>query len=63
MEWVTEFLGNYAFPIVMCMMLFWKMNQQDKDHKEESGEFTKAIENNTIALTTLTEVVREIEGK
>lgn len=57
MDWGT-IVGQYAFPIVMCLMLFWKMNEQDKDHKEESSQFAKAIENNTQALTTLTEVIR-----
>lgn len=57
MDWGT-IVGQYAFPIVMCLMLFWKMNEQDKDHKEESAQFAKAIENNTQALTTLTEVIR-----
>lgn len=57
MDWGT-IVGQYAFPIVMCLMLFWKMNEQDKDHKEESTQFAKAIENNTKALTTLTEVIR-----
>lgn len=57
MDW-GSIVGQYAFPIVMCLMLFWKMNEQDKDHKEESSQFAKAIENNTQALTTLTEVIR-----
>lgn len=57
MDW-GSLVGQYAFPIVMCLMLFWKMNEQDKDHKEESSQFAKAIENNTQALTTLTEVIR-----
>ena len=60
MNW-GEIIGNYAFPIAMCLMLFWKMNQQDKDHKEEATQFAKAIENNTNAITTLTEVIRNKE--
>lgn len=57
MDWGT-LVGQYAFPIVMCLMLFWKMNEQDKDHKEEAAQFAKAIENNTQALTALAEVIR-----
>lgn len=53
-----ELISNLAFPIAMCLLLFWKMNEQDKDHKEESLKFAQAIENNTNALTALTEVIR-----
>lgn len=57
MDW-GNIIGNYVFPIAMCLMLFWKMNEQDKDHKEESKDFTAAIENNTNAITALTEIVK-----
>lgn len=62
MDW-GSLLSNNIFSIAMCIMLFWKMNEQDKDHKEESAQFAKAIENNTVALTTLTEVVRDYQNK
>lgn len=57
MDW-GNIIGNYVFPIAMCLMLFWKMNEQDKDHKEEAQQFAKAIENNTNAITALTEVIK-----
>lgn len=54
-------LSNNIFSIVMCLMLFWKLNESDKAHKEESNKFAEAINNNTIAITTLTEMLRENE--
>lgn len=59
MEWF-DFIGNLAFPIAMCCALFWKMDKQDKDHKEEAKQFAMAIENNTNAITALTEIVKTV---
>lgn len=61
-DWAS-ILSNNIFSIVMCIMLFWKMNEQDKDHKEESKKFAEAIENNTVALTSLTEVMRSMQNE
>lgn len=52
-------LSNNIFSIVMCLMLFWKLHESDKSHNEESNKFAEAINNNTIAITTLTEMLRE----
>lgn len=48
-------ISTVGFPIVMTGALFWKMNKQDDDHKEEMGKVTEAINNNTIALTKLSD--------
>lgn len=50
---ITQLIGSLGFPIIACGALFWKMNEQDKSHKEETEMLTKALENNTIALTKL----------
>jgi len=48
-------ISTVGFPIVMSGALFWKMNQQDNDHKEEMAKLTEAVNNNTIALTKLSD--------
>ena len=50
---LLNLIGNYAFPIVCCIALFWKMNQDEQLHKEESIQFAEAVNNNTIVLTKL----------
>ena len=50
---LLNLIGNYAFPIVCCCALFWKMNQDEQLHKEESTQFAEAVNNNTIVLTKL----------
>lgn len=52
---IITLISNLGFPIVCCGALFWKMNKQDENHKEELEGMTKALENNTVALTKLYE--------
>lgn len=50
---VLTAISTVGFPIVVAGAMFWKMNKQDDDHKEEMQKVTEAINNNTIALTKL----------
>lgn len=50
---ILNLIGNYAFPIVCCVALFWKMNKDETLHKEESDKFSEAVNNNTLVLTKL----------
>ena len=66
METILTAIGSFGFPIVMCIVVCFyvkyiidKNNEQLEKitlrHQEESKEMTKAIENNTIAITKLIE--------
>ena len=55
-----------GFPIVMCLIFIYyvkylndtnrdQINQLQAQHRQETSELTKAVENNTIALTRLIE--------
>lgn len=50
---ILQAISSVGFPIVVAAALFWKMNQQDKDHKEEMQKVTEAVNNNTLALQKL----------
>lgn len=51
---IGSLIGSVGFPIVMCLMLFRRMDEQDKQHKEEMAKVTESLNNNTIAITNLT---------
>lgn len=51
---ITNLIGTLGFPIVMCLMLYKRMEKQDEQHKEEMSKLTESLNNNTIALTQLT---------
>lgn len=54
MEIITELVGNYAFPICMCVAMFWYMNKEREAHAEESKAMTAAINNLEVAIAHLT---------
>lgn len=65
---IIQAVSTIGFPIVMCVVVcFYVKYIMDKNaeqlmqitnsHREESKEMTKAIENNTIAITKLIEKI------
>ena len=52
-ESIIQAISTVGFPIVVAAAMFWKMNKQDDDHKQEMAKVTEAINNNTIALQKL----------
>lgn len=52
---LTTIIGSLGFPIAACIACFWMLNKERDDHKAEMNKVTEAINNNTLALTTLTE--------
>ena len=48
-------IGSLGFPIAACIGCFWMLNKEREEHKQEMQEVSKAINNNTLALNTLTE--------
>lgn len=51
---ISQLIGSLGFPIVMCVMLYSRMIKQDEKHEEEIKQLSETIQNNTIALTSLT---------
>lgn len=61
---ILTLIGNYAFPICMCIALFWKLDKDAKDnresqekrdqlHREEVQSLRSSLDNNTAALAQL----------
>lgn len=50
---LTQIVSSLGFPIVVAGAMFWKMNKQDDDHKEEMNKITEAINNNTLVIQKL----------
>lgn len=46
-------ISNLGFPIVMCILLFWRMNKQDEQHKLEIDNLTSVINDLKIVITEL----------
>lgn len=50
---IMQAVSTLGFPIVCCAALFWKSNKDQQLHREESKEWIKAIDNNTIVVQKL----------
>lgn len=50
---IITLISNLGFPIVMCILLFWRMNKQDELHKEEISNLTEVINELKLVITEL----------
>ena len=61
---VLTAITTVGFPIVCCVVMGWyvkyctdknreQIYEMNAQHKQEMSEFTKAIQNNTLAIQTL----------
>lgn len=60
---IIQAIASLGFPIVMCLLVFWKMNENQKEDREYQKEQTKAITNLTVAVSELREVVKMWQKK
>lgn len=65
---VLNLIGSYAFPIVACIAIFLKsgedakayreeIRQMTEAHKQEQEKLVKAVNNNTLAVTRLLDLI------
>lgn len=57
MQDIITAISTVGFPIVMCIMLYIRMDRQDEAHRDEMDKLTEAIHNNTLALQHLTDQI------
>lgn len=62
-EFALTLLGNYVFPIAMCILLFWYMTKQLESHKAETDALKDAVNELRVAITTLSERLASHDGK
>ena len=58
---IAEFISNVGFPVAMCCYLIYSQTQMQKNHKEEMGLMSKAIEGNTKAIENNTLTIERLE--
>lgn len=70
MEQIWSAIGQYAFPIVMCVIMAWYVKYiQDNyredisdisaKHKAEMDQVTQALNNNTLAIQRLADYLQK----
>lgn len=58
MDELLTIIGNYAFPIVACCALFWKMDKDQKAHAEETNKLRESLDNNTRVQSELVALIK-----
>lgn len=53
MTTISQLISSVGFPIAACVALFWQMNKQNEQHKQEMDSLKEALEQNTLAINKL----------
>ena len=72
MEQIWSVIGQYAFPIVACVVMGWyvkyiqdnyrkDINEISTRHKDEMDKVTMALNNNTLAIQKLTDYIQKVD--
>ena len=59
---VSQLITSVGFPIAACVALFWQMNKESTQHKEEMDSLKESLNQNTLAITKLVLFMQEKEG-
>lgn len=59
---VSQLISSVGFPIAACVALFWQMNREGTQHKEEMDALKESLNQNTLAITKLVLFMQEKEG-
>ena len=57
---IENLISTLGFPIVVAGALFWYINKQNEDHKEEITALRGTISENTKILHELKELIKVI---
>lgn len=60
---IMDAISTLGFPIVVCAALFWYINKQNENHKEEITALRSTIEENTNIIHEVKELIKLIAGK
>lgn len=60
---VAQLVSTIGFPIAMCIYLLFYIRYFDEKYCEQLNNMSKAIENNTLAITKLMSIIDNSEDK
>lgn len=61
MSAISQLISSVGFPIAACVALFWQMNRESTQHKEEMDALKESLNQNTLAITKLVLFMQEKE--
>lgn len=58
---LLQAITTVGFPIAMCLLLFWYIREQSESHKSEIDKLSEAVNNNTLIIQRLTDILERKE--
>lgn len=52
---IAQMISTVGFPIACCIIMFQALTKEQENHKQEMSAVTAALNNNTVALTKLSD--------
>lgn len=62
MDDILTAISTVGFPIVCCLILGYLLIQEQNAHKEESARLVESINNNTLIMRELKQLIYDIKG-
>ena len=62
MDDILTAISTVGFPIVCCLILGYLLIQEQQAHKEESSRLVESINNNTLIMRELKQLIYDIKG-
>ena len=60
---IVQTIQSVGFPIAMCLTLAWYVKYQQDENKKTLENLTTVLNNNTIALTKISEKLEGINNE
>lgn len=61
MNIILQAISTVGFPICACGALFWLVNKQTEQHREEINALREVLDGNTKALIELRDILKYAE--
>lgn len=55
-----KIISTLGFPVVMCLLLYYNMVQQDTRHENENRAMQETLNRNTNVLTELSTLIKTL---
>lgn len=56
---IVSIISSVGFPIAMCLLIFWYMQKETENHREETNGLKDAINELKLAITTLIDKIEK----
>ena len=60
---ISGFISSVGFPIACVCAMFYMLNKEQEQHKEESQSWAQKLAENTEILRDLRDLIRSMKGE